>query len=69
MMLLHMPKSQAITSAANYLNGKYLSDCTLYVTRTLYNVCWRIKMGQITRVVYGASDLKGDLIRQDFSYH
>ena len=48
---------QAITSAANYLNGKYLSDCTLYVTLEPCIMCaGALKWSQITRVVYGASD-------------
>ena len=32
---------QAITSAANFLGGKYLKDCTLCYVRTLPNVCRR----------------------------
>ena len=48
---------QAITSAANYLNGKYLSDCTLYVTLEPCIMCaGALKWSQITRVVYAASD-------------
>lgn len=50
---------QAFTSAANYLGGKYLEDCTLYVTLEPCVMCagaafWT----QISRIVYGASDLK-----------
>ena len=50
---------QAITSAAANLGGKYLTNCTLYVTvepclMCAGALCWR----QISRVVYGASDDK-----------
>jgi tRNA(adenine34) deaminase len=48
---------QAITSAANYLNGKYLRNCTLYITLEPCTMCaGALKWSQITRVVYGASD-------------
>ena len=47
---------QAITSASNFLGGKYLHNCTLYITRTVSNV-WRLCFwSQISNVVYGASD-------------
>jgi len=35
---------QAFTAAANYLGGKYLTDCTLYVTLEPCNVYWRFGM-------------------------
>lgn len=48
---------QAITSAADYLGGKYLQDCTLYVTLEPCIMCaGAIGWAQISRVVYGASD-------------
>lgn len=50
---------QAITAAANTLGGKYLSQCTLYVTIEPCVMCaGAIGWAQIKRVVYGASDEK-----------
>lgn len=50
---------QAITSAANMLGGKYLKDCTLYVTVEPCVMCaGALGWAQISRVVYGASDEK-----------
>lgn len=50
---------QAITSAANYLGGKYLTDCTLYVTVEPCVMCaGAIAWAQLGRLVYGASDEK-----------
>jgi len=50
---------QAITSAANFLGGKYLKDCTLYVTLEPCNMCaGALAWSQITRIVYGAKDEK-----------
>ncbi|MDK2771437.1 MAG: nucleoside deaminase [Flavobacterium sp.] len=48
---------QAITSAANYLGGKYLKNCTLYVTLEPCQMCaGALYWSQITKIVYGASD-------------
>ena len=50
---------QAITSAANQLGGKYLTDCTLYVTLEPCIMCaGAIGWAQIPRIVYGAADDK-----------
>ena len=50
---------QAITAAANYLGGKYLTDCTLYVTVEPCLMCaGALARSQLARVVYGASDEK-----------
>ena len=50
---------QAITAAANELQGKYLSDCTLYVTVEPCVMCaGAIGWSQLGRLVYGASDEK-----------
>lgn len=50
---------QAFTSASNYLGGKYLDKCTLYVTIEPCPMCaaasYWVKLG---RLVYGADDLK-----------
>ena len=50
---------QAITAAANTLGGKYLTDCTLYVTVEPCTMCaGAIGWAQIPRIVYGAADEK-----------
>lgn len=50
---------QAITAATNSLGGKYLTQCTLYVTLEPCVMCaGAIGWSQIRRVVYGASDDK-----------
>ena len=50
---------QAITAAANYLGGKYLSECTLYVTVEPCIMCaGALGWAQLGRLVYGAPDDK-----------
>ena len=50
---------QAITAAADTLGGKYLTDCTLYVTVEPCLMCaGAIGWSQISRIVYGAEDDK-----------
>ena len=50
---------QAITSAANNMGGKYLTDCTLYVTVEPCIMCaGAIAWSQVGRMVYGADDPK-----------
>lgn len=50
---------QAITAAASQLGGKYLKDCTLYVTVEPCVMCaGALGWSQMSRVVYGASDEK-----------
>ena len=50
---------QAITMSANELGGKYLQDCTLYVTVEPCIMCaGALGWSQIKRVVYGCSDEK-----------
>ena len=50
---------QSITSAANYIGGKYLNDCTLYVTLEPCVMCaGALYWSHINKVVYGASDDK-----------
>ena len=50
---------QALTAATNTLGGKYLSQCTLYVTIEPCVMCaGAIGWAQIKRVVYGANDEK-----------
>ncbi|MBD0726332.1 tRNA-specific adenosine deaminase [Flavobacterium sp. L1I52] len=48
---------QSITAAANYLGGKYLKDCTLYVTLEPCQMCaGALYWSQITKIVFGARD-------------
>lgn len=50
---------QAITAAANTLGGKYLTQCSLYVTIEPCTMCaGAIGWAQIKRVIYGAADEK-----------
>lgn len=50
---------QVITAAASYLGGKYLDQCTLYVTLEPCTMCaGAIGWSQLKRLVYGASDEK-----------
>ena len=47
----------AITSAAEYLGGKYLNDCTLYITLEPCTMCaGALNWAQIARIVIGAPD-------------
>lgn len=55
---------QAITSASSFLGGKYLQDCTLYVTVEPCVMCaGAIGWSQISRVVYGCDDEKRGFTR------
>ena len=48
---------QAITAAANFLGGKYLKDCTVYVTLEPCQMCaGALYWSQITKIVFGVSD-------------
>jgi len=59
---------QAITQAANELGGKYLTDCTLYVTVEPCVMCaGALGWSQISRVVYGCRDEKRGY--SDFAPH
>ena len=50
---------QAVTAAANLLGGKYLSDCTLYVTVEPCVMCaGALGWAQLQRLVYGTTDEK-----------
>jgi len=50
---------QAITAAAGFLGGKYLTDCTLYVTVEPCVMCaGALGWSQISRIVFGAADEK-----------
>jgi tRNA(adenine34) deaminase len=48
---------QVITSAADYLGGKYLTDCTMYVTLEPCGMCaGALGWSQISSIVFGADD-------------
>ena len=48
---------QAITAATNYLGGKYLTGCTIYVTLEPCGMCsGALGWSQVSRLVYGARD-------------
>ncbi len=50
---------QAITAAAGWLGGKYLNDCTIYVTIEPCAMCaGALGWSQISRLVFGADDEK-----------
>lgn len=50
---------QAITAASNFLGGKYLHQCTLYVTLEPCVMCsGALYWSQLKKIVYGASDPK-----------
>ncbi|AVI50363.1 tRNA-specific adenosine deaminase [Pukyongia salina] len=61
---------QAITAAANFLGGKYLKDCTLYVTIEPCQMCaGALYWSQISRVVYGARDEQRGCINMKTKLH
>lgn len=55
---------QAITAAAQFLGGKYLTDCTLYVTVEPCVMCaGALGWSQISKIVYGTADEKRGFMR------
>lgn len=61
---------QAITSGANYLGGKYLQNCTMYVTLEPCVMCaGALSWSQITKVVIGARDEHRGFINKGLSLH
>lgn len=61
---------QAITSAANFLGGKYLQNCTLYVTmEPCVMCCGALNWSQISKVVIGARDENRGFINKNLSLH
>ena len=61
---------QAITSAANFLGGKYLINCTLYVTLEPCVMCsGALSWSQISKVVIGARDKQRGFINKNLKLH
>ncbi|CAM3742577.1 nucleoside deaminase [Flavobacterium gelidilacus] len=61
---------QAITSAANFIGGKYLKGCTLYVTLEPCQMCaGALYWSQISKIVYGASDENRGFVKMGTQLH
>lgn len=61
---------QAITAASNFLGGKYLVNCTLYVTLEPCQMCaGALYWSQISRIVYGARDPERGCIALNTKLH
>ncbi len=61
---------QAITAAANYLGGKYLKDCTLYVTLEPCQMCaGALYWSQISKIIIGARDFQRGFINLKTKIH
>ena len=61
---------QAITAAANFLGGKYLINCTLYVTIEPCQMCaGGLYWSQISNIVYGARDTERGCINMKTKLH
>lgn len=61
---------QSITAAANYLGGKYLKECTLYVTLEPCQMCaGALYWSQISRIVFGARDKQRGFITMGTTLH
>ena len=61
---------QAITAASNYLGGKFLHDCTLYVTLEPCQMCaGALYWSQISRVVFGAKDQERGFLTMGTTLH
>lgn len=61
---------QSITSAANFLGGKYLKDCTMYVTLEPCVMCaGALFWSQISRLVIGTRDEKRGFLNKEIELH
>ena len=61
---------QAITAASNYLGGKFLHDCTLYITLEPCQMCaGALYWSQISRVVFGAKDQERGFLTMGTTLH
>jgi tRNA(adenine34) deaminase len=61
---------QAITAASNFLGGKYLHNCTLYITLEPCQMCaGALYWSQISKIVYGAKDEERGCIALNTKLH
>lgn len=61
---------QAITSAANFLGGKYLQNCTMYITLEPCVMCaGALSWSQISKLVIGARDEQRGYINKNLKLH
>ncbi len=61
---------QSITAAANFLGGKYLKGCTIYVTLEPCQMCaGALYWSQISKIVYGATDENRGFIAMGTQLH
>ncbi len=61
---------QAITSASNFLGGKYLKDCTVYITLEPCVMCaGALTWAQISKLVIGARDENRGFINKNIELH
>lgn len=61
---------QAITAAASYLGGKYLTKCTMYVTLEPCQMCaGALYWSQLDRIVYGAKDETRGFVKMGTTVH
>ncbi len=61
---------QVITAAANFLGGKYLRGCKLYVTLEPCQMCaGALYWSQLSELIYGASDLERGFVKMGTQLH
>ncbi len=60
----------AITAASNFLGGKYLHDCTMYVTLEPCKMCYgALYWSQISKIVYSAKNSRNELVNLGSNLH
>lgn len=61
---------QSITAAANFIGGKYLKNCTLYVTLEPCQMCaGALYWSQISKIVFGATDEQRGFTKMGTTLH
>ena len=61
---------QSITAAANFLGGKYLTNCTMYITLEPCQMCaGALYWSQISKIVFGATDPKRGYVNMNTKLH
>lgn len=61
---------QVVTAAANFIGGKYLKGCKLYVTLEPCQMCaGALYWSQISELIYGASDLERGYVKMGTQLH